>query len=169
MLELIAMKNLETLNKGEWSEVYCILKTMADGQLTVPHQSAPLKVVGGVLEGHSSPIRYTLDQTGATFHSGATTHRATKDDLHALSQHVLHAIQTSQSTTFSIAQISAFSQTFDGIKFKSNSQTKGDAVFLADIEGTATEYGFSIKSFLGNNPTLINAKFHLFCAKHTIK
>lgn len=156
-----------TLNKGEWSEVYCLIKTIADGQLELVDSQLIAKhdfitVVGGKISFSNSKedYEYSLSKDKVEIHNKSKiTMKLERADFNKLSGSILDKILNARDKTFPIDEVQETFSNIGVLKLKSNSLTKEDLIFkISDDELPNKEYlGFSIKSFLAGSPTLVNA------------
>lgn len=154
-----------TGNKGEWSEIYTLLKIISDKQLFAGDSNL------NKIESLIFPIIKVLrDESNGTYSFGI------EDDLVIITGNneefriplqvfqekastLLIEIKESSSATFSIPEIEEFINTFDCKSLKAKSSVKSDIRIVIHDQrtGTTPELGFSIKSQLGGASTLLNA------------
>jgi len=155
-----------TGNKGEWSEVYTLLKIIADKNL-YPGDSSLQKV-----ESIIYPIIKVLrDESNGTFQFEYD------DDLVLVSSEsfeeiripitqfqkqasfLLNKIKEACSATFSIPEVEEFINSFNCHSLKAKSSVKSDIRIIIHDQRTqmSPELGFSIKSQLGGASTILNA------------
>lgn len=159
-----------TGNKGEWSEVYTLLRLLADGQLHLG--DAELRPIEGLV----LPILYVLRNEG----KDTEEHRyQIQDELIELTlpgaedspiplsrqrlqeeaDRLLTTIKSAKETTFSIPEVAPLLSELHIEQLKAKSSSKADIhLTIRDTRmgGTPT-LGFSIKSKLGSPSTLLNA------------
>jgi hypothetical protein len=156
------------LNKGEWSEVYCLVRTIADGQLNLIDgnlvaRSDFIKVVGGKISfcDTKENYEYSVSDTMVEIFTSSEglIERIDKTAFKILCSNILDQILKTQDKTFTIDAVQKVFSKIGILKLKSDSLTKEDVIFkVSDKELPRQEYlGFSVKSFLAGNPTLINA------------
>lgn len=158
----------KTKNKGEWGEAYAIVNLALNKQIFACDRS--LVALGGT---HNYDINHiTLNKAGdeskkitlspslnsikATF--DGKSNEITDNELQLISESILKKIKESTGT-FEIPEVEYFWEKLFHPKLKSKSASKRDiTVSLKNPEkGEPSEYGFSIKSDLGNKPSLLNA------------
>jgi len=150
------------MNKGEWSESYCILKTIADACLHLCDADlsllgTTLPLVGGRL---SADIHFDIDEDEVHFHVKDSVVSISRVEIEALSTTILQVIKSPpEKTTFSIQPMNTFIQRLNHVSIKSKSTSKADCYLTVHDEHTHTSehLSYTIKSFLGGSPTLINA------------
>ncbi|RJE74242.1 HpaII family restriction endonuclease [Reichenbachiella sp. MSK19-1] len=154
-----------TGNKGEWSEIYTLLKIISDKQLYAG--DSDLKKIESLI---FPIIKVLRDESNGTYCFGI------EDDLVVVTgdtkefriplqlfqekaSTLLKEIQNSKSSTFAIPEIEEFINTFDCKSLKARSSVKSDIRIVIHDQrtGTTPELGFSIKSQLGGASTLLNA------------
>lgn len=156
-----------TGNKGEWSEVYVLLKLLAEGRLFAA--GADLKIIKDSFkpiikiireESEISKIEYLLNgaikvkegETGkpvielpiATFISEA--------------KKLFAQIKLADKNSFSILECEKFLKSIKVNKLKTKSADKADIIIVVrDLAtGHTPQLSFSIKSLIGKEPTLLN-------------
>jgi HpaII restriction endonuclease len=151
---------MQTLNRGEWSESYCIVRVIADGALhlcdaTLTPNGDMIVVVGGRL---SESVQYSIRGGEVWFHTPQGDKVIPLLTVSALATETFTSIKTSRAT-FSIPAMQAFFSALGEHSIKSIASKKVDAVFsvLNTPENIQEERGFSIKSFVAGSPTLVNA------------
>lgn len=151
------------MNAGEWSELYALLKVLADGALFGADESLEK------ITGWHYPVRKVTRQNSAgqnlTFLvepklglvkvTGGT--EITQHALGAAAQQLLQQIKA--AGTFESSVIDPFLKTIGNPKIKANSADKVDLnTTLYDPHiGIEQDVGFSVKSQLGGASTLLNA------------
>lgn len=151
----------QKLNKGEWSEAYCLLNTMATQKLILCDDSlsdigAFIKVVGGQL---STSLNYRLKKDKVLFIREKVSQEMPISDIYDISQRCLQEIQKPQDRTFSIEAVEKLFRSLGESSLKAKSCDKADSILhVSDgITNQVEKLGFSIKSFLAGSPTLVNA------------
>lgn len=155
-----------TGNKGEWSEIYALLKIISDGQLYRGDGhlnklvDAVLPIIKVLRDESDGTYGYSRDQNLVIV--SAISGAEFKIPLLEFKQHaeyLLEQIRAAESATFSVPQIEAFIASFNCKSLKASSSIKSDIrVILHDtVMGTTPQLGFSIKSQLGSASTLLNA------------
>jgi hypothetical protein len=150
-------------NKGEWAELYVLAKILCDGKLSVGKyelfaQSRDLQVadVARVSRpGEASGERFeVVGDTVKCSHNGRTISRA---QLCASSEALLKEIRNGKGA-FGIGPGNQLLELL-GIDQLKTSNEKAD-VFIDVVDpltGSTGMQGYTIKSFLGSKPTLLNA------------
>lgn len=159
-----------TGNKGEWSEIYALLRLLADGHLHLG--DAELLPIEGLI----LPILYVLrdDDTDGAVRSyqvlekeielslpdfSSEPIRISRERLRKEADQLLLAISSARETTFCIPSVMPLLSELYVEKIKAPSYSKADIkLTIRDTRmgGTPT-LGFSIKSKLGSPSTLLNA------------
>lgn len=154
-----------TGNKGEWSEIYTLLRIISDGNLYPG--DANLEKISGLL----FPIVKVLrDETFGSFEfeydsdivvvkNGRDEFRISISIFKEQANVLLREIKRATTSTFEIPLIEAFINSFNCKSLKASSSVKTDIrVVIHDIRTSSEhELGFSIKSQLGGASTLLNA------------
>lgn len=154
-----------TGNKGEWSEVYTLLKILGDKELNAGDGNL------NKLEGLIFPIIKVLrDESNGTFEfsydhnlvlikNEQEEFRIPINKFQEQAHLLLTKLQGETNRTFSIPEIEEFLNTFNSQTLKAKSTIKSDirVVIHDQRTGTEPELGFSIKSQLGGASTLLNA------------
>lgn len=154
-------------NRGEWSEVYVFLKLLGEGRLYAADEnlkSIPslyydiIKIIREetkgkkfeyVYNGNITIVEENTSRTIATFPARQFLDQAKK---------LLDLIKSSDQTTFSDSSLEGFLRSINVSKLKEPSREKRDITikihdYVVNAEPTL---GFSIKSRLGSDPTLLN-------------
>ena len=154
-----------TGNKGEWSEIYTLLKVIADKQLFAGDSNL------NKVENLIFPIIKVLrDETNGTFEFGyendlviiknnAEEIRISVNEFQIQAYFILTKLKEKTTSAFSIPEIEQFINSFNSHSIKAKSTVKSDIRIVIHDQrtGTNTELGFSIKSQLGGASTLLNA------------
>lgn len=155
---------LKTQNKGEWSETYCIVKILADGTLKLCNSNLDetgeiIKILGGYLGSKKENTKFSINGNEVVFHIDGENYNKEKSYFLNLQNDILASLNQKQSNTFSIEKVDGFLDSLSVKKIKSSSLTKSDLLLVIDDETIldSSASGFSIKSFLASNPTLVNA------------
>lgn len=153
-------------NKGEWSEIYVFLRAMADGKI---HLGDPdLKVildryltVISILrkENNNKNRNYTRDsQVIVTDEDGKELTHVTIAEFRDHAIRLFKQLSESQGSSFSFTETEKFLRQICVESLKADSRSKCDITIKVHDSKTNLEQlrGFSIKSFLGGSPTLLN-------------
>lgn len=153
--------NMQKLNKGEWSEAYCLLKTMADKKLflcdlNLENTGTAVEVIGGRL---SKNIEYKIVGESVSFFSNENCKEIPISNVKNIVKYFLEEIKEKQTKTFPIKLVEDFFLDIGSPSVKAKASNKADSILYTNDELTkATEkLSFSIKSFLVADPTLVNA------------
>lgn len=163
-------------NKGEWSELYALYKLLFDQNLfPIDKNQRPEKRLRMPI---LSILRYTEDDLGAEYRvdeegeihikaTGCDVIRVKKNEFEEKASELLNSIkQGSDKASFDIPALDEFREhTFcPKIKCYTTTLANGDKdksdlyIVIHDaLTGQTPKLGFSIKSELGNPPTLLNA------------
>jgi hypothetical protein len=152
-------------NKGEWSEIYTLLKIIADKKLFAG--DSDLQKIENLI----FPILKVLrDESNGTYNYGYESDlviikgveeefRVPISQFQEKAVFLLSKLKETTSATFSIPEIEEFINSFNCISLKAKSLVKSDIRIIIHDQrtGTTPELGFSIKSQLGGASTLLNA------------
>ncbi len=152
-------------NKGEWSEVYTLLKIIADKKLFAGDSNL------NKIENLIFPIIKVLrDESNGTFEFSyendlviVKNHneefRVEINEFQKQAHLLLSKLKEKTNSTFSIPEIEQFINSFNSHSLKAKSTVKSDIRIIIHDQRTGTnpELGFSIKSQLGGASTLLNA------------
>jgi len=154
-----------TGNKGEWSEIYTLLKIVADKNLYAGDENLNkienlifpiIKILRDESEGTFS---FSYDSNIVIINGENEIFRIPINEFQEKSSSLLKHIKNANSSSFSIPAIEEFLNTFNCHSLKAKSSVKSDIrVVIHDLRtGAHPELGFSIKSQLGGASTLLNA------------
>lgn len=159
-------------NRGEWSELYAFCYILNAGKLHAADIN--LNQIEGIFfpvikvireETTGQKINYCTGETIRIYHDGVLLKELPREDFYTITQHLYEKIRTkndnptSSAGAFKIPSVEAF---FDSVyvnKIKADSTEKRDITLqIHDVyTGINQECGFSIKSFIGADPTLLNS------------
>lgn len=156
------------LNKGEWSEVYTFLKLLADGKLYAADSELNqvddiyypiIKILRDEPEGN---LEYCVDSVIKVCNEdGEELFTLSIEDFKNQSLNLLNEITkySSKKGAFEVPETIEFLESIKITKLKAKSNDKRDITLMVhDINtGMNPILGFSIKSYLGNSSTIINA------------
>lgn len=153
-----------TGNKGEWSEIYALLKVIADKQLYRGDgylkriEGAVLPIIKVLREESSGTYEYSIDHQIVLIHRAEESISIPIIEFKKWAEYLLLTIKSSQAT-FAAPEIENFLASFKCTSLKARSDRKSDiCIVLHDAAtGTSPALGFSIKSQLGGASTLLNA------------
>lgn len=162
------MSNFETLNCGEWSEVYAFLKTVVDRKLKggdhdlnfIENEWCSIVSVHKKQQKTNQELLYILKDDSIEVCNGIKKKRIPIKMFQQMSQHLLQCIKTNTKRTFVVPQLQKFLLDLNSPKTKASSYEKKDIVLTIKEPMTQLNetYGFSIKSNLSKaNSTLLNA------------
>ena len=155
-----------TGNKGEWSELYVLLKLLADGKLYAADENSRkledvyfpiLRIFGQEYDGQK--ITYTIPDNKdiELYINGDRIHRIPMTKLKEYADKFYHAIVNGQGKgAFEIEGAEEIMSELRCKTIKAPSNDKSD-ITLEMNTGRSVICGYSIKSDLGNPPTLFNA------------
>lgn len=153
-----------TGNKGEWSEIYALLKVIADQQLfggdgSLSHVHGlvyPIREVIRMESGNKQSFIYKKDDVVISLNG--KTYKLKLADIKSHAKQLLLEIKKAKGSSFNIAATEKFIRTFGSKSLKADSTAKEDLkiVIHDQVLGTTPELGFSIKSQLGKASTLLN-------------
>lgn len=154
-----------TGNKGEWSEVYTLLKIIADERLYAGDKN--LNKIEGLIFPIVKVLRtesngtyeFSYDNTLVLVRNGLIEYRIPISDFHKQASSLLSHLKTATGSSFSHEETEKFINSFDCHSLKASSSVKSDIqVVIHDLRtGVNPLLGFSIKSQLGGASTLLNA------------
>ncbi len=153
-------------NKGEWSEIYVLLKLLGDGKLFSGNEHFQ------IIEDFFFPIIKII-----RFESGKKLEFAVEDEIILITENeiflkkisistfkekatfLLKKIQKNHKGTFAVSEIEAFLHELNCLTLKAKSSKKTDITIIIHDFRTNRQpiLGFSIKSQLGGASTLLNA------------
>ena len=154
-------------NRGEWSELYALVKLMYMGKLYAADENVDrisgihfpiLRIIRQ--KDYSSQVDYVLnEETVDVLIDGEKVSSLSKDYLKKISSLLLSGIRLGVDRAFEIPGAPEAMEEMQIEKIKASSADKADIVMqIHDIHtGYEQVCGFSIKSELGNPPTLLNA------------
>ncbi|MBW7838370.1 MAG: HpaII family restriction endonuclease, partial [Chitinophagaceae bacterium] len=152
-------------NKGEWSEIYTLLRVIADKKLFAGDSNL------NKIENLIFPIIKVLrDESDGTFEFSYNKDlvivknndeeiRINVNEFQKQAQFLLTKLKEKTGATFSIPEIEKFINSFNSHSLKAKSTVKSDIRIVIHDQRTGAnpELGFSIKSQLGRASTLLNA------------
>lgn len=155
------------VNKGEWAELFVFLKALSDGKIHAADEELNkieqlFYIILSAIKtenGYRQEYRIQVEEASVVlFEDGIEQVKLPVIDFQQFSKTLLTAIKNG-SGTFEIPEIEPFLERLKISKIKANSDSKKDIVFRIhdDFTGAEPEIGFSIKSYIGSKPTLLNA------------
>lgn len=153
-------------NKGEWSELYVFLKLLSKGHVYAANEKAEkiedvfypiLKIMRQEQKGHTIDYVITSENVNIEIQSRTILSISRKhldDNANLLLQEI-----TRHSGSFQLEEIEKFVKSIKVTKIKApSSDTTDISMQIRDIHTSyIQDVGFSIKSEIGNAPTLLNA------------
>lgn len=163
-------------NKGEWSELYAMYKILSDQNLNPINDvqkecerlRLPILSVHRFTEEDLSVEYRVLDNNSILVTSDGISYNSIEKDLldEKLSIMLTKIIEGSNDSTFAIPELDSFRKVTKcpkikcyAPKLKDGNQDKSDLYIVIHdaVTGQTPTLGFSIKSEIGNPPTLLNA------------
>lgn len=154
-------------NKGEWSEVYVLLKLLADGKIYAADENLnKLKdiyfpIIKILREETKDELKeYFTGNTIKIHINGRIVKGIRKEEFNDEAEKLLKGINEKKlKGVFSIVETENFMQRINCFKLSAPATNKTDITMkILDINtGYSPTLGFSIKSELGATPTLLNA------------
>lgn len=155
-------------NKGEWSEVYVLLKLVAEKKLYLGDENLnkiedAFYEILEILRGQNDEVvRYEYDSDDSLIvkiHTSQDVSEAKIDDFNDYAVKLYTSIMESGKGSLEFSYITAFLEKIKCIKIKAASKDKSDInIKIFDAKSAVTPtLGFSIKSQLGGKSTLFNS------------
>lgn len=156
------------VNKGEWAELYVFLSALATGNIYAADEN--LKRIDDIKYTILKAIKFEDDIRKEYLRDTVKNVIVVKADGTQLislpiqifieeSSFLLKSIKDGVGRTFEIPEIEDFLNKISIDKIKAKSDTKKDLIFQIhdSFTGFQPEIGFSIKSYIGGSPTLLNS------------
>ena len=150
-------------NKGEWSELYVMLRLMADGAICTEtngknHRLPVEKVFYENISSFKLELHYKKNSV-TLYWNGDRIKTIPADDFAKMAETILYGIRRGKGWSFEIDGAKEIMQTLGLKTLKSPSNKKADIrLTIHDAPTTFdTISGYSIKSYLGSKPSLFNA------------
>ena len=155
------------VNKGEWAELYVFLKALSEGKIYAA--DADLNKIPDLFYMILSAIKiennvqkeYSRDEKSGNIVLMEDNHEVLAVSISEFTKYAEHVIDSIQKGkgTFEIPLVEPFLKKINITKIKQNSDSKKDIVFKIhdDFTGAEPTIGFSVKSYVGSKPTLLNA------------
>ena len=153
-------------NKGEWSELYAFMKLLSQGRVYAANEKVEkiddvfypiLKIMREEQKGHTIDYVITDENVNIEVQS-KTIMTVTRKEMDDNANRLLQEI-ANHSGSFELEEVAEFANGIKVTKIKAPSSDTTD--ISMQIEDIHTNYirnvGFSIKSEVGNAPTLLNA------------
>ena len=158
-----------TGNKGEWSEAYVLLRLLAQGKLHAANENLEeienmyfpiLKILREEIRNRKYEYAVdTGDRKIDIYYNGTLIQSHPQTDFSSEADYLYDKIVEGGNRTFAIEQTESFLKSIGCERLTAPSTDKTDiSMQIYDINtGYSPVCGFSIKSEIGNAPTLINA------------
>lgn len=154
-----------TGNKGEWSEVYTLLKVISDKQLFAGDnklnkmETLIFPIVKVLREETNGTFEYSYDNDLVIVRNGKEEIRIGVLEFQKQAHFLFTKLKEKTNASFSIPEIETFINSFNSTSLKAKSSVKSDIKIVIHDQraGTNPELGFSIKSQIGGASTLLNA------------
>ncbi|MBL4750884.1 MAG: HpaII family restriction endonuclease [Amylibacter sp.] len=158
-------------NKGEWSELYAFIKILADGELPSANDDLSsnygkiIKFKSVIVKGRNGGNnRYVIDKKIIKIYDshGILIDCFNRVLLAQKAANLAAKILKGKGSSFKIPEAVNIQNELHLFNTSAGSKTKADLeAVIFDVSSNAeTRLGFSIKSFLGGNPTDLNASRH---------
>jgi len=154
-------------NKGEWSEVYVLLKLLATGRLNAADENLnALKdvfypIIKILRDQNKSSLEYHVESTIKLIdgNSGSEIISIPISTIKEKSEILFKSLKQASGRSFGFPELNKFLDQIKVTYLAANSRDKSDInIVVHDLNtGLKPKLGFSIKSMLGKNSTLFNA------------
>lgn len=152
-------------NKGEWSEIYTLLKIISDKHLIGGDsnlnkiESLIFPIIKVLREESNGTFEFSYDNELVIVKSSTDFIKIPIQQFQENAYFLLSKLQEKTKSSFSIPEIENFIKSFNSFTLKAKSSVKSDIrIVIHDYRtGNNPELGFSIKSQLGGASTLLNA------------
>ncbi len=154
-----------TGNKGEWSEIYTLLKIISDKNLYAGDsdlhkiESLIFPVIKILRDESNGTYEYSYKKNLVIIRGNEEQFRIPIKKFKEQAFLLISKLKETTSATFSIPEIETFINSFNCVSLKARSSVKSDIKIVIHDKRTGTnpELGFSIKSQIGGASTLLNA------------
>lgn len=154
-----------TGNKGEWSEVYTLLKIISDKHLFAGDgnlnkiESLIFPIIKVLRSETNGTFEFEYENDLVVIKNATEKFRIPVANFKEQAYLLLKKLREKTNTTFSIPEIENFMNSFNSNSLKAKSTVKSDIKIVIHDQrtGMSPELGFSIKSQLGGASTLLNA------------
>ena len=154
-----------TGNKGEWSEIYTLLKVISDKQLFAGDsnlnkvENLIFPIIKVLRDESNGTFEFSYDNDLVIVKNDNEEVRISINEFQKQAHFLLSKLKEKTSATFSIPEIEQFISSFKSHSLKAKSTVKSDIRIVIHDQRTGInpELGFSIKSQLGGASTLLNA------------
>lgn len=153
-----------TGNKGEWSEIYTLFKLLADKKLYIGDEDLQriedlyYPIVQILRYEEQNEITYTIKDDIVIQVNDGTKFVVDINRFKEKAIELFHLIKENNGA-FELSAIESFMAEVKCSKLKADSTDKADIKIVIHDQRTQTNHllGYSIKSYLGGTPTMINA------------
>lgn len=154
-----------TGNKGEWSEIYTLLRVISDKQLFAGDsnlnkiESLIFPIIKVLRDESNGTFEFSYEDDLVIIKNGEEKIRISILEFQKNAQILLSKLKEKTIATFSVPEIENFISSYNSSSLKAKSSIKSDIRIVIHDHRTRTnpELGFSIKSQLGEASTLLNA------------
>ncbi|MEJ5317868.1 MAG: HpaII family restriction endonuclease [Tenuifilum sp.] len=154
-----------TGNKGEWSEIYALLKIVADKKLYAGDENLNkienlvFPIIKILRDESDGTYCFSFDSNLVVINGVNEVFHIPINDFQDKATILLREIKNANASSFNISDIEEFLNRFNCHSLKAKSTVKSDIrIVIHDFRtGAQPELGFSIKSQLGGASTLLNA------------
>jgi type II restriction enzyme len=154
-----------TGNKGEWSEIYALLKIISDRNLFAG--DSELKKIENLIfpiikilrDESNGAHEFSFDSDIVVIKGIGEEFRISISQFQEKAISLFSRLKETTAASFSIPEIESFINSFNCVSLKAKSTVKSDIKIVIHDQrtGTTPELGFSIKSQIGGASTLLNA------------
>jgi DNA-cytosine methyltransferase len=153
---------MQTANKGEWSEVYAFAKLLKDGRVYSADEDAKKREDSffNIMEIFREDKSFAPDAKAIKiYQNGSLVGTYSEDELEKVLPSICEGIISAKGASFALPQAEQLMNDLGEKCVKAPSDAKSDIIMkIRDPRATAPRpIGFSIKSYLGGAPTLWNA------------
>lgn len=154
-----------TGNKGEWSEIYTLLRVISDKQLFAGNSNLEkvenliFPIIKVLRDESNGTFEFSFDNHLVIIKNNNEEHRISINEFQKQAHFLLTKLKEKTERTFSVPEVEQFINSFNCHSLKAKSTVKSDIRIVIHDQrtGTTPELGFSIKSQLGGASTLLNA------------
>lgn len=151
-----------TGNKGEWSEVYALLKIIADKKLFAGDsdlnkiESLIFPIIKVLRDESNGTFEFFYENDLVVIKNNEEEFRISISAFQQNASLLLNKLKEKTNATFSIPEIETFINSYKSQSIKAKSSVKSDIRIVIHDQRTGTnpKLGFSIKSQLGGASTL---------------
>ena len=152
-------------NKGEWSDVYTLLKILSDTKLYCgdenlkPIVGLELPIIKVIRATDKLETSFKYDEDEVLVKYNGSECKLPIDEFTTKSIELLNYLKTKTGGTFELPDIESFMHSISCFNLKASSKDKSDikVVVHDPVTGINPNLGFSIKSQIGDPSTLLNA------------